>query len=54
MRHDDIMSEDMMKMILDDAYEEMKCLANILICWNHINEDVKSKYRMSYPLTLSS
>ena len=29
-------------------YMKMKSLANILICWNHINEDVNSKYRMSY------
>ena len=32
--------------------DEMRSLANKHICWNHINEDVNSKYRMSYPLGL--
>ena len=41
--------DDIMRMILDEMmpYDEMKSLANILIFWNHINEDVNSKYRMS-------
>ena len=33
------------------VHEDMKTrsLANKHICWNHINEDVNSKYRMSSP-----
>ena len=33
------------------GYEVMRSLAKILIFWNHINEDVNSKYRMSSPWT---
>ena len=44
MKHDDEYMSDSMR------DEDMKCLANILIQWNHINEDVNSKYRMSYPV----